>query len=39
VLVAGFGGLLFTLLYLWRRNLWVNIIAHAIVDGVAILAG
>ena len=39
VLVAGFGGLLFTLLYLWRRNLWANIIAHAIVDGVAVLAG
>jgi membrane protease YdiL (CAAX protease family) len=39
VLVAGFGGLLFTLLYLWRRNLWANIIAHAVVDGVAVLAG
>ena len=39
VLVAGFGGLAFTLLYFWRRNLWTNIIAHAVVDGVAVLLG
>jgi uncharacterized protein len=35
--IAGFGGLVFTLLYLWRRKLWVNIIAHFIVDGAAVL--
>lgn len=37
LLVAGTGGAILTALYLWRRNLWVNIIAHAIVDGVAVL--
>jgi membrane protease YdiL (CAAX protease family) len=39
LLVAGFAGTLLTLLYLRRRNLWVNIVAHFIVDGVAILTG
>ena len=38
LLLAGFGGLILTVLYLWRRNLWVNIIAHLIVDGAAVLA-
>jgi uncharacterized protein len=37
--IAGFGGLAFTLLYLWRRKLWINIIAHAIVDGAGVLLG
>jgi membrane protease YdiL (CAAX protease family) len=37
LLIAGFGGVVLTLLYLWRRNLWVNIIAHLIVDGAAVL--
>lgn len=37
VLIAGFGGLLLTLLYVWRRNLWINIIAHFIVDGASVL--
>jgi uncharacterized protein len=37
VLIAGFGGLLLTLLYVWRRNLWINIIAHFVVDGVSVL--
>jgi membrane protease YdiL (CAAX protease family) len=32
------GGLTLTLLYVWRRNLWVNIIAHFIVDA-AVLGG
>jgi len=35
---AGFAGIVLTSLYLWRRNLWVNMIAHAIVDGVGVLA-
>ena len=39
LLIAGFGGAMLTLLYLWRRNLWVNIIAHFIVDGAAVLLG
>jgi len=34
---AGFAGIVLTLLYLWRRNLWVNMIAHALVDGVGVL--
>lgn len=38
VILAGFGGLVLTLLYVWRRNLWCNIIAHFIVDGAALLA-
>jgi uncharacterized protein len=37
LLIAGFGGLVFTLLYLWRRKLWVNVIAHFIVDGASVL--
>jgi membrane protease YdiL (CAAX protease family) len=39
LLIAGFGGIVFTLLYLWRRNIWVNIIAHFIVDGASVLLG
>lgn len=38
VLIAGVGGGLLTLLYVWRRNLWVNIIAHIVIDGAAFLA-
>ena len=37
VLIAGFGGLVLTLLYMWRRNLWINIIAHFVVDGASVL--
>ncbi len=37
--IAGFGGAVFTVLYLWRRNLWINIVAHTLVDGVAVLLG
>jgi membrane protease YdiL (CAAX protease family) len=39
LLVAGIAGALLTGLYLWRRNLWVNILAHFIVDAAALLAG
>ena len=40
VIVAAFGGLVLTVLYVWRRNLWANIIAHWLTDGVGfILAG
>jgi membrane protease YdiL (CAAX protease family) len=38
VIVAGVAGLALTLLYLWRRDLTTNIIAHWIVDGVGLLA-
>lgn len=37
-LVVAIGGLAFSLLYLWRRNLWVNIMAHFIVDAISVLA-
>lgn len=39
LLVAGVAGAMLTLLYLWRRNLWANILAHFIVDAVAFLGG
>ena len=35
---AVFGGAMFTALYLWRQNLWTNMLAHALVDLVAVLA-
>ncbi|MGA9852803.1 MAG: CPBP family intramembrane glutamic endopeptidase [Gammaproteobacteria bacterium] len=37
VFIAGFAGILLTLLYLWRRNLWVYMLAHFIVDGAVFL--
>ena len=37
VFIAGLAGAVLTLLYIWRRNLWVNMIAHFIVDGAAFL--
>jgi membrane protease YdiL (CAAX protease family) len=38
MLVGGIGGALLTLLYMWRRNLWANILAHCIVYGVAVIS-
>ena len=37
VIIAGYGGLVLTALYLWRRNLWSNIIAHWLTDGAAFI--
>jgi membrane protease YdiL (CAAX protease family) len=37
LLVAGVVGAMFTLLYVWRRNIWANAIAHFIVDGAVFL--
>lgn len=37
LIVAGTGGVILTVLYLWRRNLWVNMIAHFIADGSGFL--
>jgi uncharacterized protein len=31
--IAGATGFWLTLIYLWRRNLWVNIAAHVLLDG------
>ena len=38
IFIAGSAGVVLTLLYLWRRNIWVNMIAHFIVDAAAFLA-
>jgi len=37
ILVAGAAGLVLTLLYLWRRDLASNMVAHFIVDALGIL--
>lgn len=37
LIVVAAGGLAFSLLYLWKRNLWINMTAHLVVDVVAIL--
>ncbi|MGH6878820.1 MAG: lysostaphin resistance A-like protein [Rhizomicrobium sp.] len=37
LIVAGYGGLVLTALYLWRRNLWANMLAHWIADGAGFL--
>jgi membrane protease YdiL (CAAX protease family) len=33
-LVAGLSGLWLTLVFLWRKDLWTNIAAHALMDGL-----
>lgn len=38
VIIAAAGGLILTLLYVWRRNLWANMIAHWLTDASAFLA-
>jgi len=38
LIVAAFGGAMLTWLYFWKRNLWVNIVAHIVVDGVALFS-
>jgi membrane protease YdiL (CAAX protease family) len=37
LIIAGYGGVLLTLLYLWRGNLWANMLAHWIADGAGFL--
>ena len=37
LIVAGYGGLILMVLYLWRRNLWINMLAHFIADGSGFL--
>jgi membrane protease YdiL (CAAX protease family) len=37
LMVAGSAGLVLTILYLWRRDLWSNILAHWLVDGAGLL--
>jgi membrane protease YdiL (CAAX protease family) len=38
IFIAGTAGAALTVLYLWRRNVWVNMLAHFIVDAAAFLA-
>lgn len=38
IFIAGTAGAALTILYLWRRNIWVNMIAHFMVDAAAFLA-
>jgi membrane protease YdiL (CAAX protease family) len=38
IVIAGFGGAILTAQYVWRRNLWGNILAHCIIDGISVLA-
>ena len=37
VIIAGFAGAMLSLLYIWRRNLWANSIAHFIPDAIGLL--
>jgi uncharacterized protein len=37
VIIAAFGGAILTVLYVWRRNLWSNMIAHWIADAAAFI--
>lgn len=39
LIVAGYGGLILTALYLWRRDLISNMVAHFIADGSGFLLG
>ena len=39
LMIAGFGGLILTGLYLWRRDLGANIIAHLLTDAIGFLLG
>jgi membrane protease YdiL (CAAX protease family) len=39
LVVASFGGAVLTGLYLWRRDLGANMIAHLLTDAVGFLAG
>jgi membrane protease YdiL (CAAX protease family) len=39
LMIAGWGGLVLTLLFLWRRNLWANMTAHWLTDATGFLLG
>lgn len=39
LMIAGFGGIILTGLYLWRRDLGANIIAHLLTDAIGFLLG
>ena len=37
VIIAAWGGVMITLLYVWRRNLWTNILCHWLTDAAGSL--
>jgi membrane protease YdiL (CAAX protease family) len=37
ILVAGFGGGVLTVIYLWRRDLVATVVAHFLTDGIGLL--
>ncbi len=37
VIIIAFAGAVLTLLYIWRRNIWVNMIAHFVPDAIGLL--
>lgn len=37
VVIAAWGGFVLTALYVWRRNLWANILCHWLTDGAGFL--
>lgn len=37
IIVAGWGGLVLTAFYLWRRNLWANMLLHWLTDAAGFL--
>jgi membrane protease YdiL (CAAX protease family) len=39
LMIAGFGGIVLTALYLWRRDLAANMIAHLLTDAIGFLLG
>ncbi len=39
LMIAGFGGIVLTVLYLWRRDLAANMIGHLLTDAVGFLLG
>jgi uncharacterized protein len=39
LMIAGFGGVVLTVLYLWRRDLTANMIGHLLTDAVGFLLG
>ncbi len=38
LLIAGFGGILLTLVYVWRRNIYAAMVAHFIADLISVIA-
>lgn len=39
LIIAGWGGLVLTILFLWHRNLWTNMICHWLTDAAGFLLG